>query len=410
MKKPDFIPVASDFLGKNELEKVITSNSVKLNEFCENRIGKTDILNTEKIYYFIVTGGTEAQVLDLQKIRDEKFENEEIILLAYESNNSLAASMELLARFNQIGKKGRIVYLPATEKSKTLTVKIQNLNGKEQLEGSRIGEVGIPSDWLVASSPSAKTVKENWGADVVSIEMAELKRLYSKITDEDCQENFNDLTGNSREIVEPSNKDIINNIKVYLAMKKLVEKFELDAVTLRCFDLVTDLGTTGCFALSRLNDEGIIAGCEGDMVSTIGMLLIYKKTGRMPWMANPSRLDLENNSLILAHCTVPISIVDNYIIRSHFESGIGVGIQGTFPKGDVTIFRIGGNNLDKIWLANGEIISTSKENDLCRTQIEVKLNSDFNVADLLTNPLGNHLIIVPGIFEELPINQITFGG
>jgi len=54
-------------------------------------------------------------------------------------------------------------------------------------------------------------------------------------------------------------------------------------------------------------------------------------------------------------------------------------------------------------LAYGEIISTSKEEDLCRTQIEVKLNSKYNVNDLLTNPLGNHLIIVPGVFKDLPI-------
>ena len=403
MIKSAFIPVASDFMGEKELEKIITSNSVKLIEMCEKRIDKTEILEIEKVYYFIVTGGTEAQVLDLQTIRDAKFENEEIVLLAYESNNSLAASMELLARFNQIGKMGRIVYLPATETTENQTANIQNLNGKEQLKGSRIGEVGVPSDWLVASSPSVKTVKENWDADVIPIEMTELKSLFSEITDTDCKDNFNELTKNSQEIVEPTNKDIINNIKVYLAMKKLILKYDLDAVSLRCFDLVLDLGTTGCFALSRLNDEGIIAGCEGDMVSTIGMLLVYKKTGKIPWMANPSRLDIQNNSLTLAHCTVPISIVDNYIIRSHFESGIGVGIQGTFPKGDVTIFRIGGNDLDKIWLAKGKIVSTSNDENLCRTQIEVKLSSNFNVADLLSNPLGNHLIIVPGIFKELPI-------
>lgn len=403
MRVSSFVTVASDFLSKNELEKIIVANSAKLYDLCVARIEKTNILKAEEVFYFIVTGGTEAQVLALQKIRDAKFKNEEIVLLAYESNNSLATSMELLARFNQIGKKGRIIYLPDSEKLKTAATNIQNLNGKGQLAGSKIGEIGTPSDWLIASSPSAETVKENWSADVIPVKMVELKQLFLEITEADCQKNFNELTNNSQEIVEPTKNDILNNIKVYLAMKKLVEKYRLDAVTLRCFDLVLDLGTTGCFALSRLNDEEIIAGCEGDMVSTIGMLLAYKKTGRIPWMANPSRLDIKNNSLIIAHCTVPISIVDNYIIRSHFESGIGVGIQGTFPKGDVTIFRIGGNNLDKIWLATGEIVSTSREEDLCRTQIEVKLNSEYNVADLLTNPLGNHLIIVPGVFEELPI-------
>ncbi len=404
MKKPAFLPVASDFLKEKELEKIIASNVIKLNNICEDRIEKSNILETEKVYYFIVTGGTEAQVLDLQKIRDKKFNDEEIVLLAYESNNSLAASLELLARFNQIGKTGKIIYLPESENTKISEVNILKLNGKNQLSGCRIGKIGQPSDWLIASSPFAETIKENWGADVISIKMAELKTFYSEITEADCQDNFNDLTTNSEKIIEPSDKNILNNIKVYLAMKKLVEKYDLDAVTIRCFDLVLDLGTTGCFALSRLNDERIIAGCEGDIVSTIGMLLVYKKTGKLPWMANPSRLNIKNNSLILAHCTVPISIVDNYIIRSHFESGIGVGIQGFFPKGDVTLFRIGGNNLDKIWLATGEIISTSKEEDLCRTQIEVKLDSGRNVADLLTNPLGNHLIVVPGIFRGLPIN------
>ncbi|MBT3755017.1 MAG: hypothetical protein HOG24_01920 [Candidatus Cloacimonetes bacterium] len=398
-----FIPVTSDFLSDKELEKIVTSNYKKINEFCVNRIEKKDILEAEKIYYFIVTGGTEAQVLDLQKLRDEKFADEEIILLAYGSNNSLAASMELLARFNQIGKKGRIIYLPANETIESRTVNIQNLNGKRQLEGSRIGEVGTPSDWLVASSPSAKTVKDNWGADVIPIKMEELKKYFSEVTDSECQENFEELTVNSQEIIEPTNKDIINNIKVYIAMRRLVEKYKLDALALRCFDLVLDFGTTGCFALSRLNDEGIIAGCEGDMVSTIGMLLVYKKTGKLPWMANPSRLIVENNSLIIAHCTVPRTIVKDYTIRSHFESGIGVGIQGTFPKGDVTIFRIGGNNLDKVWLAKGEIVHTSNECDLCRTQIEVKLHSENSVANLLHEPLGNHLIIVPGNFEDMPI-------
>ena len=82
--KPTFIPVASDFLSKKELEKIVASNLKKLNRNCENRIEKADILEAESVYYFVVTGGTEAQVLDLQKLRDEKFTEEEITLLAYE--------------------------------------------------------------------------------------------------------------------------------------------------------------------------------------------------------------------------------------------------------------------------------------------------------------------------------------
>ena len=49
MIKSAFIPVVSDFLGEKELEIIIASNLEKLNNYCVDRIGKTDILKTEKI-------------------------------------------------------------------------------------------------------------------------------------------------------------------------------------------------------------------------------------------------------------------------------------------------------------------------------------------------------------------------
>jgi L-fucose isomerase-like protein len=197
------------------------------------------------------------------------------------------------------------------------------------------------------------------------------------------------------EVREPSHTDLEENIKVYIALKKAIEQHKLDAITVRCFDLVLDHKTTGCFALAQLNDEGIIAGCEGDLVSTIGMLWSHKLLGQIPWMANPVQLNEESNRLWLAHCTVPRSIVKEYTLRSHFESGIGVGIQGTISNGPVTLLRIGGKNMDKIWIAEGEIIQSGNAEDLCRTQVEVKLTTG-TVKEILKAPLGNHLILVRG--------------
>ncbi len=194
---------------------------------------------------------------------------------------------------------------------------------------------------------------------------------------------------------EPSHTDPEENIKVYIALKKIIEQHKLDAITVRCFDLVLDQKITGCFALSQLTDEGIIAGCEGDLVSTVGMIWSQKLLGQIPWMANPAQLNKDSNTLWLAHCTVPRSIVKEYTLRSHFESGIGVGIQGAFSNGPVTLLRIGGKNIDKTWIAEGKIIQTGKAKDLCRTQVEVKLTTG-TIKELLQAPLGNHLVIVRG--------------
>ena len=58
---------------------------------------------------------------------------------------------------------------------------------------------------------------------------------------------------------------------VLVALRAVFARHDLHACTLRCFDLVTRLRTTGCYALSRLNDQGLIAGCEGDVPSTLTM-------------------------------------------------------------------------------------------------------------------------------------------
>jgi len=137
--------------------------------------------------------------------------------------------------------------------------------------------------------------------------------------------------------------------------------------------------------------NGAVPALTGDADTLMWGL---EKYGTLPWMANPSRINLKENSLILAHCTVPCSLVKSYNLRSHFESGIGVGIQGEFPLQDVMLFRLGGKELDLIWKAEGTIIQTGHAENLCRTQIKVKLDDEYSVHDLLTDPLGNHLIVV----------------
>jgi len=87
MKNEYFLPVFSDFLSENELKQIININESFLEEIGVKRISEQELLEVNQVCYFIVTGGTEQQVLDLQKKRNSKFSNEEIILLAHASQS-----------------------------------------------------------------------------------------------------------------------------------------------------------------------------------------------------------------------------------------------------------------------------------------------------------------------------------
>ena len=62
--------------------------------------------------------------------------------------------------------------------------------------------------------------------------------------------------------------------------------------------MIEKLGTTGCLALALLNDEGIPAGCEGDLQSIFTLLIAKTLTGQAGFMANPAFIndDLNENS------------------------------------------------------------------------------------------------------------------
>lgn len=397
-----FIPVSSS-ITHMPIEEIAGELIPSLHSLGGEQFTAATTNSALPFFYFIVTGGTEEKVLQFRQERKKIVKNEPVILLAHPGNNSLPAAMEILARLNQDGEKGKIIYLDDnTNKGwhDELEKIVKHHIVFYQLNNTKLGLIGEPSDWLVASTPELSTIKNVWGPSVIKISLEELKSLIDEVKEEQISDDLHSLTVRATEIKEPSKKEMKSVIKVYSALKQLIKKYEFTAISVRCFDLVTDLKTTGCVALSKLNDEGIVAGCEGDLVSTLGMLLANFLTDQIVWMANPVQLDESNNSIWLAHCTVPMSMVENYKLRSHFESGLGVGIQGELSKGKVTILRLGGKNLEKIWTSNGEIIESGSSENLCRTQVKVKLHGSAKVSDLLTSPLGNHILLIRGSYAK----------
>ena len=89
------------------------------------------------------------------------------------------------------------------------------------------------------------------------------------------------------------------------------------------------------------------------------------------------------------------SLSGPYRLRSHFESGLGVGLQGTLPPGPVTLTRIGGTRMERLRALDGELVRNTDHPDLCRTQVEVEIGR-VALAELVADPLGNHIVLAPG--------------
>jgi L-fucose isomerase-like protein len=395
--KFQYIALSSPIGDRNQIKKIIKDYQSNLEAIGGIEITEENFNENLPLFFFIVTGGTEQAVLKVILKHYEKITKQPIWLIAHSGNNSFPASLEILAKIKQENGNGKIFYLNSHDDKNgldNLFKAVNILSVRNELRNSRIGLIGGPSEWLIASSPDSETIGKYWGLKIIEIAFSELENNIANTTADNTISA--ELKSSAHKIFEPQSADLNEAGIVYLALSKLILQNQLDAVAVKCFDLLTKNSSTGCFALSKLNDEGIIAGCEGDLVSTIGMLWANKLTGKLCWMANPSRIDSETNSLILAHCTVPRKMIKNYNLRSHFESGLGVGIEGEFVKDSVTLFRIGGKDMNKLWVAEGCIVSNDRADNLCRTQVKIKLNDKHKLEELISNPLGNHLLMIDG--------------
>jgi L-fucose isomerase-like protein len=242
--------------------------------------------------------------------------------------------------------------------------------------------------------PEPKVAQDTWGPEIVDIPLTALRSAMDEANPDEVKNLQQDFQNKACGIREPSESDLALATKVAVGLRKLARDQRLDACTVRCFDLVMELQTTGCLALSTLLDEGVVAGCEGDLPAALTMLWMQEMSGQPSFMANPQDLDQDANTLWLAHCTIARRMLNGYALRSHFESSLGVGIQGELEPGAYTLARIGGSDLRELFVSDAELLRNGSSESRCRTQVQLRLSE--NVQQILARPLGNHHVLLSG--------------
>ena len=330
---------------------------------------------------YVRTGGTEGVFLKLLP-QLQRQSRQPFYLLTSGKSNSLAASMEILSYLRQQGLRGEIIHGDAAYISRRIQMLAKASEAMQTLNSCRLGIIGKPSDWLISSHADAQVVRKALGIELVDIPMEE-------VIEESGTPQVPQVEGR---IVE---SEMQGAEAIYHALKKIVQRHGLQGFTIRCFDLLTAVRNTGCLALARLNSEGIVAGCEGDVPAMLSMAIVNALVGVSGFQANPASINPETGQLLFAHCTIPLNMVERYEFDTHFESGIGVGIRGYMKPGPVTIFKLSGD-LKRSFVAEGELMRNEGNPGLCRTQQVIQLADPSQASILLNNPIGNHHIILPG--------------
>lgn len=185
-----------------------------------------------------------------------------------------------------------------------------------------------------------------WGCKFVNRTGAELMEIYNTIPDADAKPIAKAWADAAVKVVEPSENDLLESAKLYLAMKKMQKETGADALTIACLELSyndhygNNCHMYPCLAYHQMANDGEIGVCEADINATVSAMITYYMTGKPGFVSDPV-VDTSSGEIIYAHCVACKKVFGvrdartcSFNIRSHAEDQKGASVQVIFPTGE----------------------------------------------------------------------------
>ena len=367
---------ASQFLTRlSEEFEVVGGAFISTKKEFKDLREEIDFNKVDAIVLYPLTGGTENPLKEFAIYRKP------VILFGDPFNNSIAAAVEIREYL-----RDRLI--PSTLVTSYEELKAALLGYEDMKEildkflNLRLGLIGRISPWLI---------NEKFELPYVHISLKKFYEYYESVTEAEGWKVVEDVIAKAREIREPNREDLVKAGRIYVALRRIVEDYRLDGFTIGCFDLIGKIKATPCLALALFNAEGIPAACEGELNSLLAMAIIRRFFNKPTFMGNIA--DYGDDYIILAHCTAPL--IAGYILRSHFESGMGVGVEVDLPRKKASLLKIRGR---KAVVTSVMVAERERSEQRCRTQLKLKIE---DAKDFVDGTLGNHNLLVYVDSEEL---------
>jgi hypothetical protein len=280
--------------------------------------------------------------------------------------------------FQEWQKKGKKVILLSTSDWSEIDRAVNLLRVPAWMKQTRILAIGKPHGTEAACS--AEEVKKKFGADLVTIPNSEVMEVFRSINPKAAEAEAQQYwISQAKRIVEPQRPEIIDSAKLYLATKQLMIERKAQAVcSVHCMG-----NPRGCLTFSKLNDLGLVGACEGDIDSTLTMLM-FAYAFRVPGFISDPVVDRAKNALVHFHCTSATKMDGAggkrlpFVIRTQTDSEGGVALEVTNRVGQpVTCAKL--VNLDTMLVCPGKIIETSTSPMACRTQFAQTVRDSQNL-------------------------------
>ena len=244
----------------------------------------------------------------------------------------------------------------------------------KNLKEARVAQIGKLADGHINHAVDNRDIYRNLSVNVTrDYEIEDIIRLSEEVNGNLVSKEMEKLervTTRSR----VKEEKVTDAVKMFLAVKEICNKNGYDAVAFSCWPKLMPLkGMCGCLVEAMLNNIGITAGCEADVMGTISMLILHLLSGgKSTVLMDLPKFDMDDNTLMLWHCgTSPFDMANErgVLLEKHYfadyteDPGLtecGPVTDVLFRNSPVTVFRITGE-ADHFYYFTGRTFESDKK-------------------------------------------------
>ncbi len=287
-----------------------------------------------------------------------------------------AGSGEFLTSFASAKRAGHKVVAVSSSRDEDIIQSLHLFSALKKLKQSRILVVGREGD---------KKIQETYGTEMIGMNYDPLSQCFEKIPVSDARKVAKQWMKDANQIIEPSEDDILQGARMYLAMKKLMEDHHAQAITVNCLSGIYSGQLPvayPCLGFMALDDQGMVGACEADQRSTLTKLLMSYLVGRPGFISDPV-IDTSKNQIIYAHCVAPTKVFgpdgsrNEFDLRSHSEDRKGACNRSLMPLGEMTTTIQFDHNKKQVIFHQGVTVENVDDDRACRNKLAVEVKGDI---------------------------------
>jgi L-fucose isomerase-like protein len=209
------------------------------------------------------------------------------------------------------------------------------------LKGARLAVIGRRTEGMTPTAVDEVEIMRIFGVRLLNFGLDELLERAALVDLGQAEAQWKQIASGARQVISRTEHGVAT-ARNYLALKQMVAEMKLNAITIGSYPKCQG---TMCVPIAWLNEDSLPTGCEGDVNSTLAMLILSLFSDLPVHFGEMLEVDEVRNTLVTSHCgcgSPSLADAGGYVLCPVRLANNGVAIRFTARSGPITFVNLVG--------------------------------------------------------------------